>query len=204
MAVSSTSVRGFSLYKDLRGAMLAGTTLDIIIDNSVTLTLGDAVRIDTAGYLKTASTSGCILGIVVGLTDQNDLNVFEASRVAATSIAGATLVGQDTLTTSSTNTSDGTRNLKAKVLVDPAGMFLFRNQANTTVALAQTNLLQFFNLTSAGQIDSNSASDTSGQFQLVALDPDADGSTAKGLFRLVQQQLAVNQPSYGSTAIIAA
>lgn len=204
MPVSSTSVRGFILHKDLKGIFPGGSNLEVIIDNSVTLTIGDAVRIDAAGYIKTAATSGCILGIVIGLVDQNGINVFETSRVPATGIAGATLVGSDTLTTSSTNTSDGTRNLKAQVLVDPAGYILFRNQANTTATLAQTNIFQFYNLTTAGQIDSNTGSDTSGQFQLVSLDPDGDGSTAKGLFRLVQCQLASVVPLYGTTAIISA
>jgi hypothetical protein len=204
MAVSSTSVRGFKLRKDLRGNVNAGSIYECIIDNSITLTLGDAVRIDSSGYIKTAGTTGCILGILTGIVDQNGINVFEASRVPALSIAGSTLTGQDTIVTSATNTTNLTRVLRAQVTVDPAGCLVWMNQANATAALAQANLMSFYNLTAAGQIDSNSASLTSGQFQLIGLDPDSDASTAKGLFRLVQCELPNAVPVWGTTAVVAA
>ena len=203
MAVSSTSIRGFSLHKSIDGSALNGANLEYIIDNSQTITLGDAVRIDTSGYVKRAATTGAIMGIVVGLVDANGINIFETGRVPATSIAGSTLTPQDTVAVSSTNTSDTTRNIKAQIPLDPEGALLWRNQANNT-GLTVTNLLQFYNTTTAGQIDTTSNSDTAGQFQLISLDPDGDGVTSKGLFRICQQQMATNVATYGTTPVRAA
>lgn len=200
MAVSSTSIRGFSQHKSLVGNMLTGANLEVIIDASSTITIGDAVRINQNGYVVRAATSGNIAGICVGLIDQYGINVFSPRAQGTT---GATLTPQDTIAVSATNVTDATRNLKAQILADPAGYIFWRNQASAT-GLAAANLFQFYNLTTAGQIDQTTNSNTSGQFQLVGLDPDNDGVTSKGLFRIVQSELATNVPSYGTTVIRAA
>jgi len=64
---------------------------------------------------------------------------------------------------------------------------LFSNDSSGT--LATTNLLQFFDLTDEDTINQSSASDTSGQFQLIGLDPDNDGDVSKGLFRIAESML---------------
>lgn len=204
MAVSSTSIKGFSVHKRLYGEC-EGVQLLYIIDNSQKIQVGDAVRLDTAGYLKPcAATDPAVLGIASGLYDQNgDVGVF-SPRMPATAVAGSTLLPDDTLTVSATNTSDGTRKLSAYVILDPAGSLLLRNVASG--ALAQANIGSLFNVVSnnPGQIDASSVSVTAGQFQLVALDPDGDGTTTKGIFRIVQNQLITNFVSYNGTAVITA
>lgn len=204
MAVSSTSIKGFSPTKSLIGMDMPNQLL-FILENSVTVTVGDAVRLDTNGYLKRcASSDPALIGILAGIVDQTGNQSVFNPRIATTAIAGATLTYDDTLATSSTNTSDGTRKLSGYVLMDPSGAVLYRNVASA--AMTQTNVGQFFNVTStnSGQIDFATASDTSGQFQLLSLDPDNDGNTSKGLFRIVQNQMAQNFTSYGSSAIITA
>lgn len=204
MAVSGTSIKGFTPTKSLYGVDIPATP-KFILGDSRTFSVGDAVRLDTSGLLKRcASTDPAILGIVAGLYDQNgEVGVF-SPRIAGQAITGATLTPDDTLATASDNSTNGAKKLTARVILDPAGVILFRNVSNGS--LAQTNVGQFFNLSAsnAGQIDQASASDTSGQLQLVELDPDGDGDVTKGLFRIVQSQLANNNTSYGSTAIITA
>ena len=195
MAKSSTSIYGFAFARSLTGVDLP-VSLDFIIDDSVTVAIGDPVRVDAAGYIKRSTAGVAILGICIGLVDQNGVNVF-SPRASGTT--GATLTPDDTVATSSTNTSDATRKLKAQVVVSPGGEILWKNTASA--ALAQTNLCQFFDVGSTvGQIDVSTASDTSGQFQLLALDPD---TTTIGLFRVAEGELAWNVNSYNSSAIIA-
>lgn len=197
MAASSSSVKGFKARKSLYG-IDNPAKLQFIIDDSETLTLGDAVRLDDAGLLSVVGAGNPILGILAGIVDQNGMNVFSPR---ASGVTGSTLTPDDTIATSSTNSTDGTRKLKGEVALDPAGVLLYYNDADGD--LAQTNVGQFFDTTSAGdQISASSASDTSGQFQLIQIDPDEDGDASKGLFRIAEPQLLSQIGN--STAVISA
>ncbi len=183
MAKSSSSVYGFSLHRGLMGVENP-TSFNFVIKDSSTISIGDPVRLSTDGYLKRAAAGEAVLGVVIGIVDKDGLNVFSPRAQGTT---GSTLTPDDTVAVSSTNSSDATRKIKAQVVLDPAGALLFKNTASTT--LAQTNVGQLFDVGSTvGQIDVSTASDSNGQFQLVALD---DDSTSVGYFRLVESQLAV-------------
>lgn len=203
MAVSSTSVKGFKTYKSLLG-VASPLELLFILENSVTVTVGDAVRLDTNGCVKRcANTDPAVLGIVQGIYDQTgQIGVF-SSRIPSAAIAGATLTPDDTIATASDNRTNTVKKLSVYVIPDQ-GEVLYQNVANG--ALAQSNVGQLFNVVSsnAGQIDQASASSTSGQFQLVSLDPDNDGNTSKGLFRVAQPQLVSGFNGYGTNAVITA
>ena len=180
----SAGAKGFEFRKSLVG-LEHPATMDFILDDSATYTIGDAVRLDTDGHLVVCGATDTVLGILVGIVDRNGIPV---SADRATGTDGATVTGDDTVTTSSTNTSDATRNLKGQVIVDPAGLCLFYNDADDT--LAQTNVGQGFDLTAAGdQIDVETATDGTALFQLIEIDPDNDGDASKGLFRIVEAQL---------------
>lgn len=203
MAVSSSTVKGFSPNKSLIGVDSPNTLL-FILGNSKTFTIGDAVRLNTSGLLvRCAAADPACLGILAGLYDQTgQIGVF-SPRIAPAAITGATLTPDDTLATSSTNSTDGTRKLSGYVYVD-LGDELYRNVASG--ALTQANVGSLFNVTStnSGQIDQATASVTSGQFQLISLDPDGDGNTSKGLFRIAQPQLVNGFNGYGTNAVITA
>lgn len=169
---------GFFLRKSLIGQE-APTTVDAIIAGSATLIVGQLVRINNAGLVVPAATGEVFAGVLAGIVDKNGINAFSGR---GTGLSGATLTGDDTVVTASDNASNAAKNLKAQVYFDPAGQLLFYNQADT--ALAQTNLLQFFDVASGTQVTTGSASDSNGQVQLVQLDPDNDGTTTKGLFRM--------------------
>ncbi|MGH2613202.1 MAG: hypothetical protein ACRDFB_09185 [Rhabdochlamydiaceae bacterium] len=204
MAVSSTSVKGFSYTKAILGVD-APNQLLFILKSSSQFTIGDAVRLNTSGLLvRCANTDPAVLGIVQGFYDQTgNLGVF-SPRISGAAIAGATLTPDDTITTASDNSSNGLKKLSAYVIPNIAGEVLYRNVANGS--LTQVNVGAFFNVVSsnAGQIDQASASFTNGQFQLVSLDPDGDSDATKGLFRIAQGQLVSNFVSYGSNAVITA
>ena len=183
MAKSSTSVKGFDYRKSLR----AGENyvkLQFLLDDSAEFTLGDMVRIDTDGLLVVNGAGNTIFGKLDGIVDLNGINIF-SPRAQGT--AGSTLTPDDTITTSSTNSTDATRKIKGEVIIDPAGLNLYYNDSNGT--LAQTNVGQCFDLTSTGdQVDQATATDGTAQMQLLQIDPDGDGDASKGLFRIVENQ----------------
>lgn len=183
MAKSSTSIYGFSLERSLMGVNNPAD-LDLVIKDSSTITIGDPVRWSTDGYIKRSAAGEAVLGIVIGLVDKDGLNVFSPRAQGTT---GTTLTPDDTIAVSSTNSSDATRSLKASVVLDPPGSLLWRNKTDGT--LTATNLGQMFDVgATVGQIATGTASDTNGQFQLVAIEP---SDTTVGYFRIVESQLAV-------------
>jgi hypothetical protein len=179
--MAKTAAKGFFFRKSLTG-LEHPATMDFIIAGSTTITIGDLIRVNNAGLVITCATGEEVGGVVTGLVDQNGISVF-SPRAAGT--AGATLTGDDTLGTSSTNASDATRNLKAQVILDPAGNCLFYNDSDST--LAQTNLFQMFDVATGDQVTVG-GSDSNGQVQLMQIDPDGDADLSKGLFRIHENQ----------------
>lgn len=161
---------GFSFRKNLL-TKDSPTILEFIIDNSDTITIGDAVMINTDGHVVVATAGEEVLGIAVGVVDKNGKGISPDSGTLA-----------DYTVDADNETVD---QVKVQVIVDKYS--LFSNDSNGT--LATTNLMQFFDLTSESQIDASSASDTTGQFQLVGLNPDGDSDASKGLFRIAESQL---------------
>ena len=136
----SSGAKGFDYRGGLLGVDASPVNIDVLIDDSATLTLGDAVRIDADGNLDVVGAGEPILGILQGIVDQSGINVFETGRAGNTD--GSTLSGDDTITLSSTNTSDSTRKLKGRVALTNSWNSKWYNDSNGT--LAQTNLFQFF------------------------------------------------------------
>jgi len=180
MAYSSTT--GFRFRKSLYGGDLPAAQ-EFRVANSTTLKLGDAVRVNTGGFLVRAAAANPVLGILIGLYNQDGINPFSLGADAV----GATLTEDDQVATGSANQTAATY-IKGAVVVDPAGVLLWYNDANGNFTIA--NDLQLCDVVAAsGQIDQGTVSDTSGQFQLISRDPDGDGDLSKGLFRIAEPQL---------------
>ncbi len=180
--MAKTAATGFYPRANLLGGANTQPSYDYIIANSTTIKIGDAVRVNNAGFIVRAAAGEAILGVVEGLVDRNGINVFSPR---ASGVTGTTLTPDDQVAVSSTNQSDATRNIKVQVKLDPAGQILYYNDADGD--LAATNDFQFFDSNASGnQITQSSASDTNGQWQLVLRDPDNDGDASKGLFRIAE------------------
>lgn len=198
MALSS-GTKGFYYRGSLSGVHSSPVTMDIIIDDSATLTVGDAVVVDADGFIDVAGAGGPILGVLSAVVDKDGINVFETGRAGGTD--GSTLTGDDTITVSSTNTSDATRNLKGRVIL-PVGHTKFYN--DTDGSLAQANLFQYFDNDASGhQIATGGASDANGTWQLIEIDPDGDGDASKGIF-IINECILGPQNVDTATAKIAA
>lgn len=180
--MAKTAATGFSYRKSLNGNEHP-SRLDVLLAGSATVKIGDLVRVNTSGLLVRCATGEAPVGVLVGLVDQNGINVFSPRAQGTT---GATLTPDDQIATASDNATAATKNLKGQIIVDVAGLNLYYNVADA--ALAQTNLLQFFDVANGNQVTVGSASDSNGQVQLLGLDPDGDGTTTKGIFRVNESQ----------------
>lgn len=183
MAKSATT--GFSFRQSLIGTEHPAP-LNFILAGSATVKIGDLVRVNTAGLLVRCATGEVPAGVLVGIVDQNGMNVF-SPRAQGT--LGATLTYDDQIATASDNATNATKNLKGQVVIDTSGNCLWYNDADGN--LAQTNLFQFFDVANGNQVTQASASDANGQVQLVELDPDEDGDASKGLFRINENQFSM-------------
>lgn len=157
-----------------------------LLAGSATVKIGDLCRVNNAGLLVRAATTEPVAGVIVGLVDQNGINVFSPRAQGTT---GATLTYDDQIATSSSNATDATRNLKADVIIDVTGNCLWYNDSDGT--LAQTNLYQMFDVANGNQVTQSGASDSNGQVQLMKIDPDEDADVSKGLFRIHENQFGM-------------
>ena len=160
-----TAGTGFRFWRTLSGAGHAPAPLPFRIANSTTLRIGDAVRVNTAGFLVTAAAGAAIAGVLQGFVDESGIppNSLGYSRAALT------LTGDDTVATSATNQTRADY-LNGLVQLDPQGDCLWLNDADADQA--QTNVFQFFDSDSNGrQVTQSTALDTNGQWQLILWDP---------------------------------
>lgn len=184
--MAKTATTGFFHRKNLVGDAATIPSEQFKIANSTTIKIGDAVRINTGGFAVLAGVGAPVLGIVSGIVNYQGINPF----ALGTGAGGATLTPDDKVVTASNNQTRADY-LSVEVSLDPAGLLLYFNDADGDFTIA--NLLQFFDCAAgSAQITQGSASDASGQFQLVKLDPDGDGDASKGLFRISECQLRLD------------
>ncbi len=197
---------GFRYFRSLSGQGEMPAPIRFLIEDSTTLRIGDMARVMTDGWLVPAGVGNPVLGVVVGLVDNDGINVLGFSYTGQTGHTDASAnQGDDTVTTASDNTTRA-RAVFAEVVIDAAGDILWLNDASGS--LAATNLMQLFDVDAADSrtVDQSSASDTNGQLQLVVLDPEATGGktadVSKGAFRIAEGQIAVGVDQ--GNAIVAA
>ena len=147
---------------------------NLIIGNSVTVTVGDAVLLTTGFVALGTSSSVGIYGIVVGLvTDKGiDLNNPHVSFTGTYTDSSATYVAA----------SDNQTVDKVRAVICPDPMALWYNDSSGTLTTAM--LKQHFKLSDEDQIDQSTNTAAVGQFQLWKLDPDTDADASKGLWRI--------------------
>jgi hypothetical protein len=162
---------GFQFRKTLGGSETPNLFY-FIIDNSDTISIGDAVMLNSDGHVVVATSGEEILGIVQAVVSHTyHLPIDPDSGYLETYT-----VDDDNETVDM---------VEAAVIIDKNALFA----TDTSGTLATTNLMQFFDLTDEDTINQGSASDTTGQFQLVGLDPDGDGDVSKGLFKIAESML---------------
>lgn len=185
--MAKTAAKGFFFRENLNG-LEHPAVQEFVLKASTTFTIGDLVRVNTSGTLSVCATGEPVGGVLVGVVSNSGINAFEP-RVESAAISGATITGDDTIATASDNVTNAVKNLKGQVIIDVSGQTLFYNDADST--LAQTNLLQHFDVDAGDQVTVGTASEANGQVQLIAIDPDGDGDVSKGLFRIAENQFGL-------------
>jgi len=181
MALSS-GTKGFYYRGSLLGVHSSPMILEVILAASQTVTLGDAVRVNTSGYSVVCGATSLVAGVVKGIVDKNGMSVFSPRS----SRGSATVSGDDTCTTASDNTT--VDQIKAQIEIALPGNSLYYNDANGD--FTQSEVFKYFDLTSTGdQIDQGTGSDAAAVAQLIKIDPDGDGDASKGLFIFAETQL---------------
>lgn len=168
-----SNMAGFSYRKNLDGSAYVPSLLGGIGVNSGVFSVGDVVRIDNEGFISLAdAATDAICGVV---------------QQVVTS-AGASKSPDSGTTDTYTMTSDNETVALDEIRYIPAlANYLFYNDSSGT--LAQSNLGQFFSVTSESQVDQSTATDTAvEQFRLVEIDPDGDADASKGLFQIAESQ----------------
>lgn len=167
---------GFAFRKNLDGSAYVPALLYGIGKNSVVFTKGDAVRLNTSGFVDLATTTEQVIGIVAGVVNSQGASVDADS--------GTT----DTYTMNSANQTTGGQ---YQVAFIPAfGHYAFSADSDTTIEQASLGKYFALNSTSDGVVTSGE-SDTIGtlDLQLVGIDPDNDADASKGLYRFVNSQM---------------
>jgi len=186
-----TSKYGFIYKRHLTPGREVPATLEVILDNTQTLVVGDLVRW-TAGYLRpvitAAASTGAILGVLQGFVTSKGENIFKTKDT----ISG-TKTGDDTYVSASTNTT--VDKVRGVVIVDPMALFL----AYSSTALTQAYIGLWQAATNADGTGFDSLTGTpaawstgSYQMQLVELVTtleDGSATTSYGLYRIGRSQL---------------
>lgn len=158
---------GFKFHSSLIGTEQPALQY-LTIANSSTITIGDMVYADSDGFATVATAGSVVLGVVVGVSDANGIDVTPDSGTL------------DNYTVASDNETVA----KKKVAIDTSPFNIYK--IDTSGTFAQTNLYQFFDLTSEAVVNTSSASDSAGQLQLVGFDSE---DTSIGYFRIAESQL---------------
>lgn len=169
---------GFFYRKHMLG-LTTGACAEFIIANSQTITVGDSIKL-SSGYATLALAAGPTMGVVLGIVDPNGINIDgEAADVDGT-VSGS---GQ-TLTYVAASDNATSKMVKVQVMCDPFA--LFYNDADGS--LTQAYVGTFFDVVAASDQIDQSSTTTSGNWQLIELDPDGDSDASKGLFRIAEWQ----------------
>ena len=179
--------------RSMQGGDDSGETRDFVITNSTTITIGDAVRL-ASGFIALADQTNRPLGVVTGIVKRESTNANDPTLPLGTDAIGSVSgtrtgnpgnVGSETYASASDNQTVDM--VMARVLVDPSQEYYNDSDGTLTAAMIGT---YFDCLAASDQIDQSSTS-TTGQFVLMAIDPDNDADASKGIFRIAEHALSL-------------
>jgi len=165
---------------------LAGRTSGILrlfeIDDSKTITVGDMVQL-ASGYIDLAGAASRIMGVVVGLTDSDGINL-DNSRKSLTGTSASWTSSTQTVVTGSDNTTTDT--LKALVDIDPFSVWSAATDNGSTDAEASLVGCYTDIVAASDQADDNTAATTQAQLFIWGVDPE---NSDNNLYSIAEHQL---------------
>ena len=173
---------GFEYRGQLNGAENP-VVLDVLIGASLTVKVGDAVKVyafSSGGGCSRASAGNLILGIVQGIVNKDGIDLDNADT---STYDGTWTSSTKTYAAASDNLTD--KQIKAKVIVDTNALFY----NDTAGSLAAGDEYKHFDLNDQDQIADQDGADAAGAFILIKRDPDGDGDASKGIFIISESDL---------------
>lgn len=174
---------GFEYRGQLSGGSENPVTLPVVIGNSQTVKVGDAVKLvafSSGGGLCRATATEEVLGILVGITDKNGIDLDNADPA---NYDGTWTSSSKTYVSASANMTS--KAVKGLVVVDPDALWY----NDTAGSLAVADEYKFFDLADQDQIADQDGADNAGAFVLVKRDPDGDADASKGIFKIAEHEL---------------
>ena len=175
---------GFEYRGQLNGAENP-VTLKVAIKNSVTVGVGDMVYNDTAGLMR-ATSSTLILGVVVGIVNDDGIDLDNAST---DTYDGTWTSSSKTYLATSDNQTD--KKVCALVIADENALWYNDSDGDFT---DPGDGFQFTLLVDHDQVDESETSATVGQVYIVKLDPDGDEDASKCIVKIARSQLHAYEP----------
>lgn len=169
---------GFQFKYNLAGRT-SGIQRSFIINDSATITVGDMVAL-ASGYVALAGANAKIMGVVVGLTDKNGIdlsNTKESLTITYTESTRTVIVDSDNTTVDQ---------VKAIIDVDPFSVYTAATDNASTDG--QASLAGCFTdiVAASDQADDDTAATSQGQLFIWGVDPENSGNN---LYSIAQHQL---------------
>jgi len=163
---------GFSYRKNLDGSNQAPTLLYVIAKQGIAFSVGDAVRINTSGFVDICDAQEGMAGVLVAIVTRKGT----AKAVDAGS--------NDTWTTSADNQTVA---MDMAVFIPALPNYLFFNDADGNGSEAHIGL--FYDLANSYAVDEDTHSDTTqATVRLWEYDPNHISDASQGLFQVVESQ----------------
>ena len=175
---------GFYYYGQISGGSENPVTVDALIGNSETVTVGDCVKKDAGNVHVCDANDTPIFGVVVAIVSAKGIDLSNAPTADYDGTYTDGGVGIGTYVATSDNETD--KKVMARVNCDP--MSLWKNTADS--ALSAAKVFQFFSLVDEDQVDGDTNNETVGEVQLWKWQPDIGDATTAGLFRICASGLS--------------
>lgn len=169
---------GFRFAYNLAGRT-TGILRSFIIGDTTTITIGDVVKL-VNGFIALAGAGGQAMGVVVGITDKNGIDM-DNSKVTK---EGTWTSSTHTVVTDSDNTTS--EQVRALVDVDPFSVWSAATDNASTDAQASLAGCYTDLVAASDQADDDSAATTQATLFIWGVDPE---SSARNLYSIAEHQL---------------
>ena len=177
---------GFTYKYNLFG--LPPVTKDVVINNSITVTIGDMVYGIDGNLLALAVAGSKILGVVTGIISSDGVpldRLTAGTDYDGTYTAGGVNVGN--YVASADNSTD--KLIKARVLITPGEVFSGTPDATIGTTTGSDSIGYVTDLADEDQVDENTAAantTNTAQLAILGLDPE---NTSNGLYTIFERQI---------------
>ena len=174
---------GFEYRGQLSGGKENPVTLPVVIGNSQTIKVGDAVKLvafASGGGAYRATAGEEVLGVCVGIVDKNGIDL---DNTDPQNYDGTWTSSSKTYVSASANMTS--KAIKCLVVIDKDA--LWYNDSAGSLAVADE--YKFFDVADQDQIADQDGADNAGAFVLIKRDPDGDADASKGIFKIAESEL---------------